>query len=234
MAHEAPAAAATNSQGSDAAQARFMTALTTEHFVAQTAASTTVTEASVRASLYLMTLSSSLVAIGFTSGTRAFAPVVSIVIPLVVLLGIFAIVRLVDTGVENLALATHIAHIRSFYRTLSPDAVAYFPGTAMDKAGDAAAPIAARQPGSTRRARRPWMGTKALFTMASMIAVPNSIVAGAGVTLAMTQLSARPVGFVAGSIVVIAALGIFYWYQNLRYQASADSQRNKPQALIAS
>jgi hypothetical protein len=227
MAHEAPAAA--DSEGSDAAQARFITALTTEHFVAQTAASTTVTEASARASLYLMTLSSSLVAIGFTSGTRAFAPLVSIVIPLVVLLGIFAVVRLVDTGVENLALATRIAHIRSFYRTLSPGTAAYFPGTASDKAGVAAAPIAAKRPGSARRARRAWMGTKALFTMASMIAVPNSIVAGAGVTLAMTRLSARPVGFVAGSIVAAAALGIFFWYQNLRYQASAGSRRNEPQ-----
>jgi hypothetical protein len=72
MAHEAPAAAASNSEGSNTAQARFTTALTTEHFVAQTAASATVIEASARASLYLMTLSSSLVAIGFTSGTRAF------------------------------------------------------------------------------------------------------------------------------------------------------------------
>jgi hypothetical protein len=48
-----------------------------------------------------MTLTSSLVAIGFTTGTRAFAPLVSTVIPLIVVLGIFAIARLVDIGVET-------------------------------------------------------------------------------------------------------------------------------------
>lgn len=43
----------------------FLTALTTEHFVLQTAAGATVSEAATRASLYLLSLSSSLVAMGF-------------------------------------------------------------------------------------------------------------------------------------------------------------------------
>jgi hypothetical protein len=150
------------------------------------------------------------------------------VIPLVVVLGIFAIARLVDTGVENLAIVTHIAHIRSFYRTLSPDAAAYFPGTTTGGAGEAATPVSAAQPTPANRTRRPWIGTKALFTMASMIAVPNSIVAGVGVTLATTQLTTRPAAFVIGSIVVLTALGTFYWYQNLRYQASATLPRHTP------
>ena len=111
----------------DADRSAFLTALTTEHFVLQTAASTTVTEASARASLYLMTLSSSLVAIGFASGTKAIEPLISTVIPLVVVLGVFTTVRLVDTGVENVASLTKIARIRSYYRTLSPDASLYFP-----------------------------------------------------------------------------------------------------------
>jgi hypothetical protein len=203
----------------------FMTALTTEHFVLQTAASTTVTESSARATLYLMTLTSSLVAIGFTSGTEAFAPLVSTVIPVIAVLGIFTIVRLVDNGVENVAMLTRIARIHSYYRTLSPDAPSYFPPRSPDEPDDAPAPVAARPP-STSRARRTWMGSKGMFTMASMIAVPNSIVAGAGVTLGVTRLSSRPFGFVAGSILVIIALGIFYWYQNLRYQAVPASQRS--------
>jgi len=203
---------------SDAEQSRFMTALTTEHFVLQTAASTTVSEASARASLYLMTLSSSLVAIGFTSGTDAFAPLVSTVIPLIVVLGIFAIVRLVDTGVENLAMQIRIVQIRSFYRTLSSDAPSYFPGNTKHEADDVQTSNDARRSPSTGRARRAWMGTKGLFTMASMIAVPNSIVAGAGVTLGVMRISSRPVGFVSGAIVAVAALATFYWYQNLRYQ----------------
>jgi hypothetical protein len=205
-----------------------MTALTTEHFVLQTAASTTVTEASARATLYLMTLTSSLVAIGFTSGTEAFAPLVSTVIPVIVVLGIFTLVRLVDTGIENLAMLTGIARIRSFYRTLSPDAPSYFPSRSPGEADDALAPIAAKRPPSTGRARRTWMGTKGMFTMASMIAVPNSVVTGAGVTLGVTRLSSKPLGFVIGSIVVVVSLGTFYWYQNLRYQAISASQGSNP------
>jgi hypothetical protein len=213
-----------NSEPSDAARAMFMTALTTEHFVLQTAASTTVTEASARASLYMMSLSSSLVAIGFTSGTQALAPLVSTVIPVIVVLGIFTIVRLVDTGVKNVSMLTSIAHIRSFYRTLSPDAPSYFPSSSTGEAAGALASIAVKRPPGTNRGRRTWMGTKAVFTMASMIAVPNSVVAGAGVTLGLMRLTSKPVGFVIGSIVVVIALGTFYWYQNLRYQAIPASQ----------
>jgi hypothetical protein len=208
----------------------FMTALTTEHFVLQTAASTTVTEASARATLYLMTLTSSLVAIGFTSGTEAFSPLVSTVIPVIVVLGIFTIVRLVDTGVENLAMLTSIARIRSFYRTLSPEAPSYFPPRSPGEADDAPTSAAAKRPPGTSRPRRAWMGSKGMFTMASMIAIPNSIVAGAGVTLGVTRLSSRPFGFAAGSILVVVALGIFYWYQNLRYQVVPASQPDIPVA----
>jgi hypothetical protein len=68
------------------------------------------------------------------------------------------------------------------------------------------------------------MGTKGLFTMASMIAVLNSVVAGAGVTLGIRRLTNQPTGFISGTIVIVAALSAFYWYQNLRYQTSAAGQ----------
>jgi hypothetical protein len=48
----------------------FLTALTTEHFVLQTAAGATVSEAATRASLYLLSLSSSLVAMGFAAHSQ--------------------------------------------------------------------------------------------------------------------------------------------------------------------
>jgi hypothetical protein len=121
---------------------------------------------------------------------------------------------------------TSIARIRSFYRTLSPDSPSYFPSRSLGEADDAPAPVTANRPPSTSRGRRTWMGSKGMFTMASMIAVPNSVVAGAGVTLGVTRLSSRPFGFVVGSILVVVALGIFYWYQNLRYQAVPASQRS--------
>jgi hypothetical protein len=81
----------------------FVSALVTEHFVLQSAASNTVSEAGARASLYMIALSSSLVALGFASQSpRALVPFAATVLPAVFLLGLFTVVRLVDTGVENL------------------------------------------------------------------------------------------------------------------------------------
>jgi hypothetical protein len=54
--------------GEQARESAFMSALVTEHFVLQSAASTTISEASARASLYVFSLSSALVAIAVDRG----------------------------------------------------------------------------------------------------------------------------------------------------------------------
>jgi hypothetical protein len=41
-------------------------------------------------------------------------------------LGLFTIVRLVDTGIENQEFLKGIARIRGYYRTLTPEAAEYF------------------------------------------------------------------------------------------------------------
>ncbi len=72
-----------------------LSALTTEHFVLQTANNSTYSEASARSTLYVMALSSSLVAIGFVAGsTDLLIPFAAIVLPVVFLLGIFTVMRL--------------------------------------------------------------------------------------------------------------------------------------------
>ena len=52
-------------------QSAFMNALVTEHFVLQSAASTTVSEAAGRAALYMTTLSSTVVAMAFVTDARS-------------------------------------------------------------------------------------------------------------------------------------------------------------------
>ena len=80
----------------------FMSALTTEHFALQTAANATVSDAAARSSLYVFALSSSLVAIGFASRSReVFMPFIAVVLPGVFLLGVFTVVRLVDSALAN-------------------------------------------------------------------------------------------------------------------------------------
>ena len=109
----------------------FLSALTTEHFVLQTANSATYLEASARSTLYVMALSSSLVAMGFLSGSAGILiPFAATVLPSVFLPGIFTVVRLVETGLESMQYLDGIASIRSYYRTLGPDAPRHSTGVA--------------------------------------------------------------------------------------------------------
>jgi len=98
-----------------------------QHFALQSAAVATTSEASSRTSIYLLSLSSSLVAIGFASQSpTAFAPLVATVLPAMVVLGILTLIRLVDISSEYRRCLIGIAHIRSYYRTLGPEAAEHF------------------------------------------------------------------------------------------------------------
>jgi hypothetical protein len=94
--------------------------------VLQTATSTTVNESAARAGLYVFSLSSSLVAMGFASQSRdAFVPFVATVLPALFVLGMFTVVRLVETGVENAHFLAGMAQMRSYYGTIALDAGGY-------------------------------------------------------------------------------------------------------------
>ena len=151
----------------------FMSALTTEHFVLQTAANATVSDAAARSSLYVFSLSSSLVALGFASRSReTFVPFIAIVLPAIFVLGVFTVVRLVDTALENMRCLAGIARIRRYYRTLSPEADVYF-----------AARHGRWPEGHSDPALRLGRLMAFLSTSATMVAFINSVVAGAGIAV---------------------------------------------------
>jgi hypothetical protein len=188
----------------------FLTALTTEHFVLQTAAAATVSEAGTRASLYILSLSSALVAMGFASQSPdVFLPFVATVLPALVLLGLFTVVRLVDAAMEYNECLNGIARIRGYYRTLTPEAEVYF------------SPQTGRWP-ETIATPTLRFGPSIAFitTIASLVAFINSIVAGAGVALlAGTRLGPERT-FLAvgiGIATAVAIMAIFFAYQRWRY-----------------
>jgi hypothetical protein len=80
----------------------------------------TVSEASSRASLYMLTLSSALVAYGFLADTHVAAAYLGVVLPIVFVLGIFTWERLVQTALENIIAVAAIQRIRRYYATLLP------------------------------------------------------------------------------------------------------------------
>jgi hypothetical protein len=186
-----------------------LSALTTEHFVLQTANNSTYSEASARSTLYVMALSSSLVAMGFVaSSTDLLVPFAAISLPAVFLLGIFTVVRLVESALESMQCLTGIARIRGYYRTLGPEAARHF------------ASEYGRWPEVEPPALRFGPALAFFGTTAAMIAVINNVVAGVGIALLMRFLCpfalywARPVGGIAGAL---ALTWLFYAYQRWRF-----------------
>ena len=106
----------------------FMSALVTEHFVLQSARTTTVSEAVGRSAVYLTVVSSAVVAFGFFAAARhGLTPVVATVLPALIILGVFTFVRLVETSVENVVFLRRMEAIRHPRR---PPPSSLPPGTA--------------------------------------------------------------------------------------------------------
>ena len=190
-------------------RAALLSALTTEHFVLQTANNATYSEASARSTLYVMALSSSLVAIGFVAGsTEVLIPFAAIVLPAVFVLGVFTVVRLVETTLESQHCLRGIARIRGYYRTLGPEAARQF------------AAEHGRWPEAEPPALR--LGPVVAFfgTTASMIAVINNVVAGAGIALLARYLTPAAPSWLYAVTGVAGALTLtwlFYLYQRWRF-----------------
>ncbi|QHC71747.1 hypothetical protein [Rathayibacter sp. VKM Ac-2801] len=184
----------------------FYNALLTEHFVLESARSITVSESSSRASLYLMTLSSALVAFGFLADTP-FAPgYLAVIIPVVVILGVFTYVRLVQTSLEDVAALNSIQRIRRYYAGLLPGAERYFPippGSVPNQM------LEIGQRGYRRGV---------FFTVSSAIGVVNSIVAGAGGALLVYALSSVFAAAITAGLATALLLAVLHGiYQERRY-----------------
>ena len=191
----------------------FISALTTEHFVLQGALSANTGEVGTRASLYLFSLSSSLVALGFASQSPTlFVPFLAIVLPAVFILGLFTAVRLIDSNLEGILFLNAIARIRQYYRTLTPEAAEQFSAHSGRWPENPTWP--ALQMG-------PSMGF--ITTTASMVAFINSIVAGVGVALLAGRLLGPGRTLLAcliGIGVALVLVVLFFVFQKWRYDSA--------------
>src|SRR5579862_9610197 len=180
----------------------FMSALGTEYFVLQSTASSTISESGSRVSIYLSSLASGLVALGFSSSSpRAFASLAFTVLPTVFVLGWFTIVRLTDTSVANIVSLRRMERIRAYYATLTPVAPPYF----------GADEVTGQHSVSYGR----W---SFLFTMASMVITVNCVLGGATIALLCDLALKAPLPAAAGIGVVagLAMLTLSLRYEHLR------------------
>jgi hypothetical protein len=203
-------------------QAAFISALTTEHTVLQAASGATFTDAAARSSLYVFSLSSSLVAMGFAASSReAFLPFAAAVLPALFVLGVFTVVRLVDSVIENQRYLDGIARIRGYYRTLTPEAAELF------AASGGRWPEYGAEPSQA-------LGSLVAFltTTATMVAYITSVVAGAGVAL-LSHNALAPgrvgVALALGAAAAVALMALFLVFQRWRFgmvKLSVDPRRH--------
>ena len=178
----------------------FMSALVTEHFVLQATASSTISESGSRVSIYLSSLASGLVALGFSSSSpRAFASLAFTVLPTVFVLGWFTIVRLIDTSVANVVSLRRMELIRAYYAALAPMAPPYF-GVDGQVTGEH----------GVRYGR--W---SFLFTMASMVIMVNCVLGGATIALLCDLAFKVPL---PGAASIGVAAGLALLAAGLRYE----------------
>jgi hypothetical protein len=186
-----------------------LTALTTEHFTLQGARSQTMSESSARASLYVFSVSSTLIALGFISQVSAvgdlFNAFALAVLPTLYVLGVVTFIRLVECGAEDFRYGLAINRIRHYYQELAGDQARLFLLSGHDDAE-----------GVFANAGVPLEGRKQYFTFATVVAVINSVVGGSAVALALgafADMSLAPAAVAGGAVAVISVAAL------LRYAA---------------
>jgi len=107
-----------------------LTALTTEHFTLQGARAQTASESASRASLYILAVSSTLVAMGFigqaTRSRETFDVFTLTVLPTLYVLGVFTYIRVVECGAEDFRYGLAINRIRGYYKQIAGEQAMLF------------------------------------------------------------------------------------------------------------
>ncbi len=181
---------------------QLVTIITTEHYNLQTGRSMTISEANGRASLFLSTVSSTLVALAFVGQIAhlgvAFFVFSLVLFPSLLFLGLVTFERVLQSSIEDTIYARGINRLRHLYLEYAPQMEPYF--------------ILSRYDDSTgimtnMGVRGSWWQT--FLSMPGMIEVINSILTGAfvGLLLYAIFLGASATFAQTSLALVICALG---------------------------
>jgi hypothetical protein len=192
-----------------------LTMLTTEHFTLQGSRSTTVSETSSRAALYMGAVSSTLIALGFIAQVSKLGDAFDIfaltVLPTVFALGLFTFVRTVESSVEDILYGRAINRIRAYYLELAGPESRWFVLGGHDDALGVLANMGVRP--------SRW---QLYFTVSNMVATVNSVVGASAVALAIGRLLDAPLGVAAGAgaLVAVASFALHRRWDRLLHQRS--------------
>jgi hypothetical protein len=183
---------------------QLLTALSTEHFTLQGARSQTMSESSARASLYVFSVSSALVALGFIGQISEIGDVFNTfaltVLPTLYVLGAVTFVRLVECGAEDFRYGLAINRIRHYYKELARDRADLFLLSGHDDPESVFANMGL-----------PAEGRKPYFAFSTAVLVINSVVGGTVVALALGAFLDAQLGLAAGAGGVAAVVSVLTW-----------------------
>jgi hypothetical protein len=193
---------------SEALQAHILQCLTTEHFALQTGRAMTAADASSRSSLFLSTISSTLIALAFIGNISqlggAFFLFALVLFPSLLFLGLVTFERVLQSAIEDIVCGRGINRIRHFYVELAPQVKDYFILSIHDDEAGAH---------SNMGMQLSWW--QLFLTTAGMIAVIDSLLAGAFAGLLIYQLFASPL-LLCLSVAIVIFLVVLVAHQ--RYQ----------------
>ncbi len=185
-----------------------VTFVTTEHFTLQGARSSTIAEATGRATMFLGAVSGGLVALGLIASAggvgAAFYAFGLILLPTLAFVGLVTFDRVLQSGIEDHGYARRIARLRGYYFQYAPELVDHL----------LSVPPAERLRVQGLRGGG-WQG---FLTVAGMVGVVTAVLAGsaAGLLAAVVSGQSLVAALVAGVLVAVIAL---VWL--MRYQRSA-------------
>jgi hypothetical protein len=200
---------------------QLLTALTTEHFTLQGARSQTMSESSARASVYVFSVSSALVALGFLAQISEVGDLFYVfaltVLPTLYVLGSVTFVRLVECGAEDFRYGMAINRIRSYYKELAGERANLFLLSGHDDPQGVFANMSLAVENRTP-----------LFAFSSVIAVINGVVGGATAAVALGAMVDAPLGLAAGAGGVAAIASILAWIRYADRLLDANAEQLQP------
>ena len=181
-----------------------VTFVTTEHFTLQGARSSTISESTSRASVFLGAVSGGLIALGLVATAAktgvAFYMFGLILLSTLAFVGLATFHRVLQSGMEDLAYARRIAQLRHYYFDHAPELVGYLlnPAEGLPTPG---------------LGIRLW---QQFLTVAGMVAVITAVLAGSagGLLAAVASDHSLVAALAAGLVVAAAALAGLMRYQN--------------------
>ncbi|MGH2923932.1 MAG: hypothetical protein ACRDKH_07895, partial [Solirubrobacterales bacterium] len=164
----------------------------------------TMSESSARASIYVFSVSSALVALGFIAQISAVGDVFNAfaltVLPTLYMLGCVTFVRLVECGAEDFRYGLAVNRIRHYYKEVAGERADLFLLSGHDDG-----------PGVFENMGIPVENRKPVFAFSSAIAVINGVVGGAVVAIALGALADAALAPAAIAGIVVATASVVGW-----------------------